>query len=749
MRRTLMTLSAVFLVICPSAAAAGKGKEFSDANVEAAIKLGEKFLWSQQRKDGNWPAMGGYPVGPSAMAAYALLESGVSVQDERMAKALEWLKNQKCVKTYSLGLRAQAWLAAIKKGGQFHDQLTADVKTLVNSTANGSYGYNSLGQGKSSGDNSNSQYGLLGVWAGAMLEEIEIPRSYWQVVMAHWVNTQHNDGGWSYKGGGASTTAMTAAGVASLFVCFDNLFRKSFMRCDLGDTGRLAQRSMQHGLDWFDNNFPASMVGKAPMGHSDLLYYLYGVERVGLASGYKYFGKSDWYKIAATKLINIQRPDGSWPGKWQPVPNTAFGMLFLVRGRRPVILNKLEFNGDWNNRPRDLAYLTRWLSGIFEADVYWQIINLDVPPREWHDAPVLYISGARAPKFSEEDLDKIRRYVWQGGTIFSLTECQGQLFTTTMGKYYERLFPNYKLVKCAADHKIYNVQYRLRPETCSFYIITNGVRPLVVHSDTDLARSWQLQRTETKRDAFEAAANIYMYVTDRSLTPRGTKLWPEQPDSEPQSVVKLARLKFDGNWNPEPLAYERFSRLMARDYKVKIDVAAVTIDKLAESGAKIATLTGTGKLEPDEAQRGSLRDFIAGGGTLVVDAAGGDRQFANAASKMLGEMFQGSRLRRLESSEPLLSIDGLEIEKVKYRRKARLRLRTNRANLRILRIENRPAVIYSREDITAGLVGYTSYTCDGYDPESAFQIMRNIVVHFGNVELASQSEPPAESEAKE
>ncbi len=37
-------------------------------------------------------------------------------------------------------------------------------------------------------------------------------------------------------------------------------------------------------------------------------------------------------------------------------------------------------------------------------------------------------------------------------------------------------------------------------------------------------------------------------------------------------------------------------------------------------------------------------------------------------------------------------------------------------------------VVFSREDITAGLVGYPSWTVDGYQPETAFTILRNIVL---------------------
>ena len=42
-------------------------------------------------------------------------------------------------------------------------------------------------------------------------------------------------------------------------------------------------------------------------------------------------------------------------------------------------------------------------------------------------------------------------------------------------------------------------------------------------------------------------------------------------------------------------------------------------------------------------------------------------------------------------------------------------------------VDGRPGVLFSREDITGALVGCASATCDGYEPDSAFRIMRNIV----------------------
>jgi len=43
-------------------------------------------------------------------------------------------------------------------------------------------------------------------------------------------------------------------------------------------------------------------------------------------------------------------------------------------------------------------------------------------------------------------------------------------------------------------------------------------------------------------------------------------------------------------------------------------------------------------------------------------------------------------------------------------------------------VAGRPGVIFSRGDITAALVGFTSFTVDGYEPQSAYELMRNILL---------------------
>src|SRR5207248_8214444 len=115
---------------------------------------------------------------------------------------------------------------------------------------------------------------------------------------------------------------------------------------------------------------------------------LYGIERAGLASGFKYFGKHDWYRELAQRILLTQGGDGAWGES--NVIETAYHLLFLSRGRHPILMNKLRFDGYWANRPRDLANLARFAGKQLERPLNWQVVPLDNDYTDWMDSPILY-----------------------------------------------------------------------------------------------------------------------------------------------------------------------------------------------------------------------------------------------------------------------------------------------------------------------------------------------------------------------
>jgi len=721
---------------------------FSDQAVGQAIKKGVDYLWSKQRGD-HWAPYGEAkdahtynPAGPTALIAYALLEADVSPQEPKMERTLAWLAGQKSDKIYTLGLRCNVWLAAnAKTRGKYYKNLEEDTRALTKADKSGAYGYYT-DPSKGEMDNSNSQYGLLGAWAGSR-GGVEVPREYWETVLKHWIRCQNTDGGWGYRAQGddsGTTGTMVGAGVASLYVCYDYVYTDKFVSCGLNTEFA----PIKKGLDWFDRHFVQSLGSQTGgmMGHGDIYYHLYGVERVGLASGYKYFGQADWYKLGVQTLLKEQEDNGAFTGGNRTDEiSTAYALLFLVRGRASVLFNKLEREGDWCNRPRDLATLTRWITRTFEKPVNWQIINLKVPVREWHDAPMLYVSGCKPPQFQDEDIDKLRTFVNQGGVILSCTEGGGG-FGKGMREVYKKMFPKYDLKELPPEHDLYTVQYTLsgRPR---FQMLSNGIRPLAIHIEDDVAKFWQLEKVATERWAFDAAANVFMYVSDKSpLRFRGVSLWPEDEKIETGKTVKLARLRHDGDFDPEPLAYDRFALLLARETKVKLDVTGpMPIAELAKSDAKVAAITGTGPLKLTDEDKAGLRKWIEAGGTLIIDAAGGSEKFAESVDQFLVAAYGSDCVQMLGGDSAIYRIKGMEIPQVKYRRAAEAKTGgSRRPSLYAVFVKDRPAIFYSTFDLTGGLLGCAAYPCVGYDPDSAYKLMRNVVLYAagaaGDVKIA-------------
>jgi len=727
------------LAPCKTACAAEAGL---DVKVEAAIGKGMKYLWSQQQGDGSWRDVrsGGLEIqGPdrqialSSLITYSLLASGAEVTDPRIVKSLTWLARQRTGWNYAVSMRSQAFLEAAKQDLRYKPQVMRDAVLLIKAAGRsrpyGSYGYRLDRPGNT--DPSNAQYGVLGVWAAHQLQG-EVPRQYWSEVMKYWLGIQERDGGWKYRKSDKNSTAtMTSAGVATLFVCVDALLSARFTQCRRTESLALLRKPMA----WFDKHFPETLKneGLCHGGHGDTYYYLFGVERVGLASGYKYFGKVDWYRLGAQWLLGQQQGNGSWNGKWGPTPATAYALLFLARGQRAVLFNRLEYGGDWNNRPRALANYCRYARKAFEQDVYWQIINLEVDPAEWHDAPIVVISGSIAPTLSDVDIARLRAFVHQGGTLLSVTECKGKGFQEGMRETYEKLFPSRALAPLPKDHKLYSIHGKLegKPE---MFVLSNGARPLAIHTDEDLCLDWQLNRWVTQRGSYDAASNIVMYVTGKTLRKRGAAHWPKRPGKVDGPTVRLVRVKYDGNWDPEPLAWERVSRRIAADAKVNLEIGEpVAVKDLPSSGAAVAVMTGTSAIDLGEADGKALEAYVAGGGLLVVDAAGGytggGRDFARSAENALDGVFGRRALRTLSESSELFRMKGWAIDRVHYHMQTKHRLGTTAPQLKAVLDGERIGVLFSREDLTTALIGCAPANCDGYTPRSAYEIARNVVLY--------------------
>lgn len=720
-------------------------------DVDAAINDAVKFLYSQQ-KDGNWEREfdkhGDQSTGQTALVVHALLTAGESHQDERIVKAIDYLKKTPTTGVYALAMRCQVW-SQLPQTGEIKQALSKDAKILIASIdregkTKGFYSYNPGGTGFSL---SRGHYASIGVWAAAQAG-YEVPNAYWQFVEKSWMEQQDPSGGWAYRGKDDSkypvTPGITADGIATLMVTQDYLHADEA----IVPRGNIKNPVIDKAMAWLTTNF--KKIADDEKFDRDYPYItLYAIERVGAASGLKYFNDINWYQVGADRFLRNKKTKGSWSGAYGEVVNTSFAVLFLAQGRAPVVMNKLEYDlaggkpGNWNQRPRDVANVTRWIGKQSERDLNWQIVNLKAPVAELHDAPILYIAGNQELKFDKEEIDKLRQFLEGGGMILGNAETSSQLFAKSFRALAKELLPTYEFRALPADHAIFTNQqfpasgWKRKPTILG---VSNGVREMILLApDVDLSRAWQVQETSSKLELFQLAANIFLYAVDKKEAQTKGQTYQVEVDSRiaPKQFIALARIKYAGNWDPEPGGWRRLSAILHNRDRASVKVSTVDIAKETLDNANVAHITGTGKIKLTDPARATIKKFVEGGGTLIVDAAGGNAEFAQSVEAELNTMFgaDAAQLKNpLPADHPIYKLNGRKIEDVSYRMFAKQKLvgELKGPRLRGITIKNRLAVIYSPEDLSVGLVGQPIDGIVGYTPTTATGLMRYILLNTLN-----------------
>jgi hypothetical protein len=772
LRVSLLILSALVSVTWTSPA-----RGATPAQIDAAIAKGKAYLYSLQ-KNGTWDegpppgknissaearaVGGGQYTGPTALAVYALLACGDKPhQEPRLARAVEFLKKTPTSGVYALGLRCQVWLH-LPQTPDVQAAMRRDAEVLINSVktegnARGMYDYvPARGNGRTY-SHSRAQYGVLGVWAAERSGAVKVPDGYWQVVEQAWLRNQDPSGGWTYTHPKdtefPATPGMTAAAIATLFITQDYVHRDDGLAC----RGNVGNAAIEKGLRWMaDHMDKVATDEKYPRDFP--FPTLYAVERIGLAGGQKYLGKVDWYQKGADWLLPRQGKSGVWTGGGTPggtLAETAFAMLFLARGRAPVAFNKLDYAGNvagdkappWNQRPRDVANVTSWIGVKVEQALNWQIVNLQSPAEDLLEAPVLYVSGNKPLDLDAAAKAKLREYVQSGGLIVGHADCSAAPFSVGFRKLAAELFPAYEFRELPPDHPIYTgnfprSKWRAKPSVLG---LSNGARELMLLLPAmDPGRVWQTRVYNGKEEFWQLPAAIFLYTTEsRDLRFRGETHWvAADVKVTPSKSLKVFRLQYAGNWDPEPAGWRRTANVARNEYGLGLTVETAKLGdgKLGVAGAAgpaLAHLTGTAKFAPSEQAKAELKKFVESGGTLLVDAAGGSSAFAGQVEPLLAGMFPAAPLTPLLPGHRLYATvagegGGASVRYRPYAMKTAQGL-TRSPRLQGITLNGRLAVIYSREDLSVGMVGQTVDGIYGYDAESATELTGAVLAHTASI----------------
>ena len=289
-------------------------------------------------------------------------------------------------------------------------------------------------------------------------------------------------------------------------------------------------------------------------------YNLFVLELLGRTSGYKYFGR----------MTGIPRsPIASWRFSGRTVHSAGLPTASIRSSRRHTrcsfwrggesgVHGEASLRWRWANRPRDLAGLTRFASREFERNLNWQAVPISHDWTDWLDSPVLYIASNHDLPLQDEEIGRLRSYVQSGGMLLTHADADSPEFTQYVEQVLAaRLFPQYPMSDVPENDPIYSTQYSLKPPLPKLRGVSNGSRWLLIHSPLDRAAKWQAQSEKPARSSFELAANLFIYAAGKSdLLTRFVSPFIPEPAKPPVATLNVARLRYAGNWDPEPYAWD-------------------------------------------------------------------------------------------------------------------------------------------------------------------------------------------------
>jgi Domain of unknown function (DUF4159) len=757
----------------PSRAQAQPDRPIDATQVLEAIDRGVAYLKREQVR-GRWNEMPSYEGGVTSLCTLALLNSGVPVTDPAIRSALTYLRGLQSDKTYVVALQTMVLCAAEPKKDMV--LIGRNVRWLethqIKDERKGAWSYPGPG-----GDNSNSQFAILALY-DAQRVGAKVSRETWELAAGYWRSTQNEDGSWGYVPGDAGTGSMTCAGIGGLAIATAAL--------ESGDAavegGRVVccrphadDDHLERGLHWLAQKFtvrdnPRPSGGGQPC----LYYYLYGLERAGRLTARRFIGEHDWYREGAERLVREQDSlshywQGNWHAERYPHISTALALLFLSKGRRPIVMAKLHYGDgiEWNQHRNDAAHLTAFTEEAWHLGLTWQVMNpTSASVEDLLQAPVLYISGSQAPQLIEH-AQKLRDYVDRGGFIFAEACCGNpEQFDAGFRQLMKAVFsePEYQLQRLPPGHPIWRMQDLVRPD--STYVgrlwgVEYGCRTCVAYCDADLSCYWELAQpgqwnrhpaavVEHIEDALTVGVNVLTYATNRE--PKGkeqsfvTPLAEEEiGDENARGVIEIAKLRHGGGCNDAPGALVNLLRTASQgELKLRARAAPELIALSNENLFRYHLLFMHGRhdfrLTP--AERENLKEHLERGGTLLADAICASKPFAAAFRREVAAALPGHALERIPPDDPLFTdvYGGYDIRRVTLRDPQAIddgqplasRQRETEPQLEGIKIDGRWAAIFSPYDISCALESHEAVGCRGYVQKDAARIGLNALLYSLN-----------------
>lgn len=432
----------------------------------------------------------------------------------------------------------------------------------------------------------------------------------------------------------------------------------------------------------------------------------------------------------------------------------------------PPLIAKVRFSGlttvklgdkelryyDWNKDPGDIPMLLNISGRLLNINYTYRQLDFSVLEADPAQYPIYYFTGSAPIKLTDSQVEMLRTFLVNGGTIWGDT-CYGDpAFFASFVKEMGRVFPERTFQQLPADHPLFHCFYDIDqvnytcpvPDAPSakgppiFYGVDYGCRTAIILGRYDVSCGWDGHIRKgahniAPNDARKLGVNMLAYALSFFKLARyqaSQKVFYESGARSRGDFV-FGQVVYPGNWDTHPNGTANLLREVATktSAEVKFKRQATRLDSAKLLDYPFLYMTGHDDFKLTDKEVENLRRYLLNGGFLFADACCGRREFDRAFRREIARVLPQWKLEKLPAAHPvytvLFKLDNLEFtEYTKSREPDRTKL-----DLEGVTINGNTIVICSRYAVGTGWRGFDIPFCDGLSSKDALQMGANIVVY--------------------
>ncbi|MGQ0704005.1 MAG: DUF4159 domain-containing protein [Gemmatimonadales bacterium] len=196
-------------------------------------------------------------------------------------------------------------------------------------------------------------------------------------------------------------------------------------------------------------------------------------------------------------------------------------------GQTPLTIGRLHYDGggDWYANPSSLPNLLKAVGSRSKLVVAPREAVVTLSDPDLWQLPYLYLTGHGNIRFSNAELETLRRYLQQGGFLHADDNYGMDL---SIRRELERLFPDRQLVDVPFDHPIYHLVYEFPQGIPKIHehdgkpaqglgLFLDGRLAVFYSYQTDLGDGWEDPEVhndppDQREAALRMGVNLFLYA---------------------------------------------------------------------------------------------------------------------------------------------------------------------------------------------------------------------------------------------